>query len=368
MALLHFDNVGIAALACAVPSFVQKINTDPGFAHASYVKSFVKKMGVTQRHISITEQTCTDLGYAALMRALTKAQWETDSLDALIFMSQTPDFNPGTGNAFVLLNHLGLSTRVLAFDITLGCSSFPYGLSVCASLLQQKAINRIAMICGDTQWSFTAEKESLLQENIFIFGEGTAALLLEKSTDNPIDIALYSDGSGYKYLYNPCSGSRNNWRHGSTMRLRDGAQIPVLPAKAGAFMDGIEITVFSTQTVVSSITNFLAGIGRPITSYDGLVLHQANKQIVNTIAKKLGADTIDVPLSLDRYGNTSGASVLLTMADAYAGRRDKALDLLVAAYGVGLSWGLVSMRLDPAVVEPIFTSDCRFEEGFIDPD
>lgn len=367
MALLHFNNVGIAALTVAVPDFIQKINTNPEFVYAAYARNFIKKMGIRQRHISLTEQTCTDLGYAAIIKALNKAKWKSESIDALIFLSQTPDFNPGTGNSFMLLNHLGLSGDILAFDITLGCSSFPYGLSVCSSLLQQNGINRIAMVCGDTQWSFTTNKESLLQEGVFIFGEGTAVLLLENEYNKSIDIALHSDGKGYKYLYNPCAGSRNNWRHGRMIHLDDGTQVPVLPAKSGTYMDGVEITAFSTNTVVSSIKDFLANIKMDINSYDGLILHQANKQIINAIARKLDTKNIDVPISLDRYGNTSGASVLLTIADAYANKGNREIDLCIAAYGIGLSWGVASLRINSDKIEPIFTCSERFEEGFIDP-
>lgn len=368
MAILHFDNVGIAALACAVPEITQCVNEDPGPEDAAYVRSFVKKIGIRQRQISLCEQTTTDLGHAAVEKALAFAGWEANSLDALIYLSQMPDFNPGTGNAFVMHKHLGLPSSCMAFDITLGCSSFPYGLVVCASLLQQAHINRVAMISGDNVWSCVPRKEMLLGENVFLFGEGTTALLLEKKENSPLDASLFSDGSGYQYLFNPVAGSRNNWRTGTKITLENGNEVEVPSSKGGQYMDGPEITAFSTTTVVDAIRGFLERIGRPISSYDGLVLHQANRQIVRTIAKRVGADEAQVPLSLDRYANTSGASVPLTIADAYGGRREGMLSLLTCAYGIGLSWGIASFNIDAAVIQPIFRTDRRFDEGYITQD
>lgn len=366
MAFLHFDDVGIAALACAVPSFVQEIDTDPQGPRARYIRNFVKNMGITRRHVSVTEQTCTDLGHAAMLKALRRAGWEADSLDGLIFLSQMPDFNPGTGNAFVLHKHLGLRTDALAFDITLGCSSVPYGLSVAAALLAQPGIRRLALVIGDNAWSGAPTREHLLAQETFLFGEGTVALLLEHREAPGMDLSLHSDGSGYHHLYNPCVGYRNSWRRNSpTVRLPDGEVVWWYPNQ-GNFMDGTEITAFSTTTVVDSIKAFLGHIGRTPDSFDGIVLHQANAQIVRTIARQLGVDMAKVPLSLDRYGNTSGASALVTVADAYAGRAEDSLDLLLCAFGIGLSWGMASLKLAPAAVEPIFTCDDVRDEGFIE--
>lgn len=365
MAFLHFDNIGIAALACAVPEYTQKVNDNPDFSHADYIRSFIKQIGIRQRQISLTEQTCTDLGYAASRHALEHAGWDAQSLDMLIFLSQMPDFNPGTGNAFIMHKHLGLPASTIAFDITLGCSSFPYGLSVCASLLQQNGINRAILISGDNVWTCLPDRQSLLAENAFIFGEGTTALLLEKKDNSPLDISLFTNGKGYEYLFNPAGGSRNNWRVGNTMVLSGGQTISFPPPKTGQYMDGPEITVFSTSTVVDSIKDFLARSKKSVSDYDGLVLHQANRQIVRTIAKKLGASESMLPISLDRYANTSGASVPLTIADAYGERESGHLELLTCAYGIGLSWGIASFGIDPGVICPIFRTDMRFDEGYI---
>lgn len=362
MADLYFDNIGIAALTCAVPSFVQKINTDLANPNSAYIKNFMKQTGIRQRHISKTEQTCTDLGYAALHKALDKAGWAADSLDALIFMSQTPDYNPATSNAHILHYRMGLPTTVLAFDITLGCSSFPYGLSVCASLLQQPAIRRVAMVSGDTMWCAYPSKEQLCAQEYFLTGEGTTAMLFERRPDSPVTISLHSDGSGYHFLFDPYGGTRNVWRRYPKVLLPNGAE-----HTGGGYMDGLEITSFAAGTIVKSIKEFLERQGTTLDAYDGLVLHQANLQILTTMAKRLKISMDKVPVSVDRYANTNGASVTLTMADAYAGKSAGTLSLLTSAFGIGLSWGIASFQLDASIIEPIFTYDGCFEEGFVRP-
>lgn len=358
MAYLHFDNVSIAALAGALPEFVQEINTDPDHPDAAYIKNFIRQTGVKSRHISIMEQTSTDLGYAAMEAALSKAGWHTKDLDGLIFLTQTPDFNNATGNAFVMHNHLHMRKEALAFDIAQGCASFPYGLAVGAGFLQQPDINRIALVSGDSMWPLYPDRQTLLDDPVFLTGEGTTVTLLEKKPSPRIDIALLSDGSGYYHLYNPSAGIRHAWRK----------PVGILPNGAiyegGSYMDGMEITTFSTMQVVSDIKAFVDYFHIDLDKIDGLILHQANMQIVKTMAKRLKIDMTKTPVTLDRLGNTNGASVTLTMIDAYAGRTEP-LNLLISAFGIGLSWGIMNLWLDPRIISPMITTNIRFDEDFL---
>ncbi|WP_298995846.1 ketoacyl-ACP synthase III [uncultured Desulfovibrio sp.] len=361
-AVFEFDNVRIAALACAVPSFVQVIEPEKS-ANPEYVHSFQKQTGILQRHISLTEQTSTDLAYGAAIKAMEKAGWDEKSIDAVVFLSQTPDFNPGTGNAFIMHYRLNLSKDAMAYDITLGCSSFPSGLATCASLLQQKNIQRILMLSGDAQWQYYNDVSALLADQSFIHGEGITALLLEKKSGYNMRIALHTDGSGYRFLFNPIGGVRNAWRHKQYVSLSNG--IETYCDGKNNYMDGLEITMFSTTTVVDSIKNFIARYNTAIEDYDGLVLHQANLQILKTIARRLKVPMDKVPLSVDRFANTSGASTSLTLVDAYANCAKEKLRLLTCAFGIGLSWGIAEISLEPAVIVPMFNYDGRFEDALV---
>ena len=358
---LEFNGIRIAGIAAVVPSHVQKIEpekaTDP-----DYIRVFQKQTGIQQRHISLIEQTGTDLAYGAAIKALEKAGWGKDSVDAVVFLSQMPDFNIGTGNAFIMHHRLKLPQNVLAYDITLGCSSFPFGLATCASLLQQKSINRILMLSCDPQCHFYMNKEDLLADQSFIHGEAATAILLEKQMrSSEWAINLYTDGSGYHKIFNPFVGVRNAWRQSKSVTLPDGVEI-----RSGGrhnIMDGLEVTLFSTTTVVESIKKFMQERNRTVDDYDGLVLHQANMQIMKTIARRLKFPMEKVPVTVDRFANTSGASLSLTLVDAYAGIQKDKLRLLTSAFGIGLSWGVGEIELDPSVIAPVFSFDGRFDDA-----
>jgi 3-oxoacyl-[acyl-carrier-protein] synthase-3 len=220
------------------------------------------------------------------------------------------------------------------------------------------------MLSGDTHWHYFRNRAEFLGEEVFIHGEGCTAILLEKGNNN-IHISLHSDGSGYKYLFHPLGGARNAWRPTQKALLPNGVEC-ILPYRAN-YMDGLEITAFSTTTVVNYLRGFLDSRNESPDDYDGLVLHQANLQIIKTIANRLKFKMDKVPVSLDRYANTSGASLPMTIADAYAGLEKNKLSLLTCAFGIGLSWGIASFEIDPTVIEPIFSYDGLFEEGFVKP-
>lgn len=360
MAWLSFDNISIAALAGALPEYAQEINLDPEHPRAAYIKNFVRQTGIKRRHISITEQTATDLGFVAVNAALERAGWKADDLDGLVFLTQTPDFNMATGNSFVMHNHLRMRQDAFVFDIAQGCASFPYGLAVCSGFLQQPGINRVAMVSGDSMWPVYGSREALLNEPAFLTGDGSVAMLLEKKADNHIDIGLYSDGSGYSALYHPMAGARHAWREPRGL-LPNGELY-----EGGSYMDGMEITAFSTMRVVESIKEFLAHFHLDLANFDGLVLHQANMQIVKTMARRLKMSMDKVPVTVDKLANTNGASVSLTMIDAYAGLSQK-LKLLISAFGIGLSWGVVSLIIDPKTIVPMLTTGFRLEDDFLKP-
>lgn len=359
MANLYFDNVRFAALACAVPANVQNISLDPADPRVAYHKSFIRQIGISKRHISVTGQTCTDTGYVAAKAALDKSGLKATDIDVVVFMSQTPDFNAGTSNAFLLHNRLNMRPDTFAFDITLACSSFNFGLSVCAGYLQQPNIHKVLMVSGDTQWSLYKSKDQLINDDTFLGGEATTALILDDEGTDPLKLALYSNGSGYKYLFGPTEGERNKWNQYEFKRTEDGVEKEI----TCRYMDGLEITSFATTTVVDSLNQFMKTIDTSVESYDGLVLHQANKQIVKTIGRRTGFAPENVPMSLAEYANTDGASIPLTIIDAYKEDNREKLHLLTAGFGTGLSWGISDFYIDPSVIVPVIeVEDDRFHD------
>lgn len=355
----RFNNVSISAMTCAVPAYTQKIEPEKA-ANPEYVRNFQKQTGILQRQISLKEQTATDLAHGAALRVLEKSGVSPEDIDGLIFLSQMPDFNVGTGNAFIAHARLGLPANCLAFDMTLGCSSFPYGLATAGALLQQSEMHRILLLSCDPQWHFYDNLQQLLEDQSYLHGEGAVAVLLEKKATFPLAVDLYTDGTGYRYLFNPFANVRNAWRQDGKIVLPDGTI--VVKNKKYNYMDGLEITVFSTTTVVESIKSFMVEQGTNSSDYDGLCLHQANMQIIKTIAKRLKFPMSKVTVSVDRYANASGVSLPLTIVDAYAGDKRERVRFLAAAFGIGLSWGVADISLTPSVIDPIFIYDGRSDD------
>lgn len=362
MSTLHFDNIKIAAITGAVPDFVQEINLSPDHPKAAYNAAFSKQTGIRQRHISITEQTGVDLGYVAVKAALEKAGWGAESLDGLFFLTQTPDFNMGTGNAFLLHKHLGLPETAIVFDIAQGCAAFPTGLSVGAAYLQQPTIRRVALVIADVMWAAYADKGSLLNAATFVTGDGAAAVLLERvDSAPPMDLELFSDGAGYHFLYDPWAGTRHAWRK-TPGRMPGGAEYH----GGHGYMDGMEITAFSTIRVADAIKEFLRARQLDANDFDAVILHQANLQILKAMRKRLKVEPEKFPVIIDRFANTNGASVLLTMVDAFAGQKGDAR-LLVSAFGIGLSWGIAALTVDKGIIAPLMVTAHRFDEDFLTP-
>lgn len=368
MSFLSYSNISIAGLAGAVPAHIQYRDMSQDDRRS---KLFFKRTGVKQRHMSITRQTSMDMGYVASKTILEKADWDVKSLDAILSSTQTPDFFPGPGNAHLLQYRLGMREDVMVLDNTMGCSAFSFSLATCTSLLQNPNIKRVLLICGDSHWYQYSSSEAILAHNEFLHGEGTVALLLERKDDSPLmHINLHADGSGYKYLFLPFGGIRNKHKHQDTVILPDGATFQstkdAVDNSIVEYMDGMEVTSFATATVVKSIQNFLEQEHKTLDNFDGLVLHQANIQIITTIAKRLELDMDKVPVSVDRYGNTNGASIPISMIDAYANSQKESLSLLTAGFGIGLSWGIASFDISPAIIEPmIFVENDIFEEALV---
>ncbi len=364
MAQLAFNNVKIRAIAAAVPNFTQTIDTTNPF-----LAKFVAQMGISQRHISLTEQTALDLGYIALQHALDRAGWDVSDLDLIIFDSQTPDFNGGTGNAMLLHKYLGLREDQIAFDLSLGCPAFPYSLSTACCFMQQPTIKKVAVLNGDSFWWEYPNPASIKSEQSFVLGEATGVVLLERVAEEdgsvpPISFQLFGDGTGYHHLYFCNTGIKHKWRKLDHYLLPDDEEFGSMEAGfSGHYMDGFAITYFATKKVGDHIK---ALFGAGIKNYDYYVFHQANQQIIKALTKRLELEPQKVLVSFDHYANTSAASSIVTICHNLT-NIDKPRHVFNACMGVGLAWGYSDLVLEPGTVCPIVTTEHRFEDHFLRP-
>jgi len=133
-------------------------------------------------------------------------------------------------------------------------------------------------------------------------------------------------------------------------------------------MDGVSVFTFSTSDVPKSILEYFEETNTTADSYDHILLHQANQFIIKQISRRIGAAQEQVLISLDRYGNTGGISIPLTICDAFGDDNDmEKKNVLAAGFGIGLSWGITSFEIDPKNILPVLETDSYYKDGIINP-
>lgn len=342
MARASFKNIGVAGISVALPKncySTEQLATD---MDERALKRFVRSTGVKSRYLSIDNQTTSDLCYVAAKELIEKKAINTSDIDAVIFISQNPDYErPST--AIVLQARLGLTKNCMAFDINLGCSGYVYGLYFIAGLIESGAVKNALLLCGEVNRNLPGD---------LLFGDaGTATLL--KNCSGHMDGILKSDGWGYKLIYTPGGGQRH-------LLGKDGYD----EASALPHMDGSGVFEFSISQVPELFKEYLNEFNKKYDDYDYIILHQANKMIIDHIVMKTKMPKEKVPISIDKYANTSSASIPVAIADLHNITGDKKVNLLMAGFGVGLSLGIISAEIDMSCVLPITYTDYVWNEKF----
>lgn len=358
MPLFQFRNIRITGMACAVPKNVVRPEDFKYLFGEEEVTKFMTMTGIIETRRTSKYQTASDLGYTAANAILSNKNIDRTEIGALVFGTHSPDYRR-PASAFVLHKRLGLSVESAVFDLSLGCSSMVYGLQVVASMMNCSDINKALLIVGDTAGKTTYPKD---RASIMLVGEASVAVLLEKTDDSkPIVSLLRSDGFGYKYLIVPGGGYRNLDASREPAICSDGNERTL----HNSFMQGTSVFTFTISDVPKAIKDFWEQTGTTVDDYDCFAFHQANLYIIKQIAKKLKIPMAKVPLTLSRYGNTSGASQVITLCDTFGDIQGRELNTLLCGFGVGLSWGVSSVVINTSDIYPIIEDDSVFEEGII---
>jgi len=358
MPLFKFNNIKISGMACAVPKNIVRPESFKDVFGEEEVEKFMRMTGIRETRRTSKYQTASDLGYTAAAELIKHKNIDKNDIDALVFATTSPDYRrPAT--AFVLQKRLGLSTETAVFDVGLGCSSFVYGVQIVASLMNSSDIDKAILIVGDTAAKTTNPKD---RASIMLVGEASTAVLLEK-TDEPaqINALLRSDGNGYRYLIVPGGGYRNLDASHEVSICADGNERSL----HNSFMQGTSVFTFTISDVPKALKDFFARTSTSSEDYDCFTFHQANLYILKQIAKKVKIPFEKMLLTLPKYGNTSGASQVLNLCDAFGNVNDKKLNTLFCGFGVGLSWGIFSAVINTADILPVIEDDTVFEEGII---
>lgn len=346
MAFLEFKNVHIAGISTAVPkNKFSNLHPDniENFSRDYKPEDFVASTGVEEGRDS--ETLCTsDLCYEAANRLLNELEWDRKEVQALVFVSQTPDY-PMPCSACILQDKLGLSKECYAFDCTLGCSGWVYGISQVAALLQFGTIKRALLLTGE------AHKISEYYPRDPLFGSaGTATALEYQEGAKPICCHYGTDGSGYDAIIIPEGGCRNPTTP-ATFEKKDFEGRPMNGIQA--HMKGIDVFSFGISTAPKSIKKLAEHFGFDWQEADFYVFHQANKKMNDFIQKKMKLENERVPQSMRYFANTSSASIPLTIVTQI---RESLLSapkkLITCGFGVGLSWGTVAFETPADIVIP----------------
>jgi len=283
----------------------------------------VEKTGIFTRSISAPLQTALDLGVMAGNKLLETISHKED-IDLLILVTQSADYVLPT-SACILQNKLGLSKECMAFDINLGCSGFIYALSVASSLIETGVATKGMIVCADTYTKYIDKSDRTCRP---IFSDGASATLITRSdSDDTGPFIFGTDGSGYESLIVREGGARE-------------PNVNVSSPLGSLEMNGIDVFLFTLNTVPSCVNTLLDRSNIKIEDIDLFIFHQASKLVFENLIRNLSLDSDKVFMNLQNVGNTVSASIPIALKDADSqGRLKNGDTIMLVGFGVGLSWG-----------------------------
>lgn len=355
MAYLSVKNVAIRGIAACVPSQVEENASLPFYA-PDEAKQVIEAIGIERRHVASADITVSDLCFQAAEQMLTALGWEKESVDLLALVTQNPDYmNHPT--SFVVHESLGMPDTTMCLDYYHGCPGWVTTLCSVGAMMSSGNIKRALLLDGDT---VSKDQGASNREERPLFGDAASATALEFTQDAPamyFNIGTQSDGG--KAL----ARLQGGYRHPFTLETlkadlaRRTGTLPPLEDAADK-MDAMDVFAFAITKAPKAMKRLCANYGLDMSLVDNLVIHQANKMIVDAIAKKMKFPAEKIPSSMREYGNTSSVSIPLTMiADSHAAEayRTSRQTSLACAFGTGLSWGAVYFETNQLVIPEITT-------------
>lgn len=342
MANLSFNNIGISGLAAAVPKNIIDNYSYTEFFAKEDVKEIVDKVGIKERRFAPEGMCASDLCYAAAEQLISDLKINKDEIDLLVFVSQTPDYRmPAT--SIILQHRLGLGKHTAAFDISLGCSAFVYGLSVVYGLMQSGGFRKALLLDGETRSRVYSPKD---RKTAFLFGDGGVAALIERNEKfGNSYFSLNSDGSLSDLIKMDAGGYRNPSSVESlTEKVVD--EYGNIRTDEHGYMNGADVFNFVLNEIPKNFKSVLEQSGNTNESIDYNIFHQANDYMNNYLAKKLKLDAKKVPSCIAQFGNTSSVSIPLTIGSQLQNNLNGHKKLMLCGFGVGMSWATAQINVE----------------------
>jgi len=349
----RFNHVQISGIVTCVPPTEKRIDDEIELfgGNVKQIERLKKTIGLDRRRVVDDGTTAADLCEAAARRLLAKSAVSKAEIDALICVTQTPDY-PQPCNAAVLHGRLALPTDCAAFDVNLGCSGYVYGLWLAHMMVSAGGCKRVLLLAGDTISRVVNLKDRAVAP---IFGDGGSATFVESSAHAaPSWFSLKTDGSGFDKLIVPAGGARTPYSAETAQAHTDEGGNS--RSAEELFMDGAEIFNFSIQVEPRAVKELLEFAELEMDAIDHFVFHQANRYILTNIAKRLKIEVNKVPMrTVERYGNQSSASIPCAICGELAEQvQSGSRRVLLSGFGVGLSWASAVLDLaDLSVCEII---------------
>ncbi|WP_346354521.1 beta-ketoacyl-ACP synthase III [Azotosporobacter soli] len=317
-------SVGIIGIGSHVPEKVLT-NKDLEAIVETSDEWIVDRTGIRERRIADQETATSDLAYQAALKALADAKVSADEIDLVIVATATPDmFFPST--ACLVQNRIG-ATKAAAFDLAAGCSGFAYGLVVGTQFVQNGTYKKVLVIGAETLSKILDWTD---RNTCVLFGDGAGAVVLGEVEEGYgiLGVELGADGSGGDLLKMPAGGSR---MPASAQTVADRLHY--------VHMSGNDVFKFAVKVMGEAAAKALEHAGLSSEDVDCLIPHQANIRIIQSAAKRLKMPMDKVMVNVDKYGNTSSASIPIALNEAVKSGKVKKNDVVVVVgFGAGLTW------------------------------
>ncbi|HEX8384138.1 MAG TPA: ketoacyl-ACP synthase III [Sphingomonas sp.] len=331
----------IAAIATHVPEHVLTNEALAAQFPGWSVDKILDKTGIRERRIAAKGETALDLGVEAARKLLAREPGR--AVDFLIFCTQAGDHILPT-SACLMQERLGLPTHIGALDINLGCSGFVYGLSLAAGLIASGAAGTVLLVTADTYSKYIHQGDRSVRT---LFGDGAAATLVVADPAGSAGIGPFvfgTDGRGGDRLMVEAGGFRLPASADTCIETED--RSGNVRTRGHLFMDGAAVMSFTLREVPRAYRALLARTATEPADWDQVVLHQANKFMLDALQKKLGLADDKVPRRYEDIGNTVSSTIPFVLASLFEqGRLTAPGRIMLIGFGVGLSWAAASITL-----------------------
>jgi len=296
------------------------------------VDKMISSVGIKERRICDDDVFASDLCRFAAKKLMADNGIDPESIDMLLFMSQGADYRiPAT--SCILQHKLGLSKDCAAMDLNLGCSGYVYALSAAMAYAAMDGIDRVLLLDGEAFSKIVNPEDKV---NVPLYGDAGTATLIEKGDFEESVFILHTDGAGEDAVKIP-AGMRSPLTPDSLVvkEREEGNK----RSDIQVYMDGMEVFNFAIRVVPKGVKELMKASGKELEEIDYLVFHQSNKFMTDFFVKKLKFNPEKVPYCIDRFGNTSSASIPLTIVSELQGKLFSPAKVVMCGFGAGLSWG-----------------------------